>query len=178
MATALVGGKQDHELVMQFLSGRLWPDGSRTVTSWVSVGFSMGGHLCWRLLRESPAIQLGVPICSTPSESLGSLLQVERLPPGVPAVQQPPEVAHYFEHREPGHWARYRGKKVLAIHGQLDGVMPFRLGEASWDEIAREAAVAERWEEQRRGHVCSPPMVERAARIVWDHNVAADLGAK
>lgn len=174
MATALVGGKQDVELVMQFLSGRLWADGSREISEWVSVGFSMGGHLTWRLLRESPQIRLGVPICSTPSESLGNLLRAEQLPPGAPEVTQPPEVVHYFSmsHHEPRHWERYAGKKILAIHGQLDNVMPFRLGAENWAKLTQHTAVSERYEEAGRGHVCSPPMVKRAAQFIWDHSVA------
>lgn len=177
MATALVGGKQDHELVMQFLSGRLWADGSRAISEWVSIGFSMGGHLCWRLLRECAQIRLGVPICSTPSESLGNLLRAEVLPPGAQPVVQPPEVVHYFSrsHREePRHWERYAGKKVLAVHGQLDNVMPFRLGAESWAQLTQHTAAAERYEEPGRGHVCSPPMVRRAAQFIWDHAVAAE----
>lgn len=174
MSTALVGGKQDHELMMQFLSGRLWADGSRVISEWISVGFSMGGHLCWRLLRECPQVKLGIPICSTPSESLGNLLRAKVLPPDAPEVTQPPEVVHYFSesHNEPNHWERYDGKKILAVHGQLDNVMPFRLGAESWEKLAPHTAVAQRYEEPGRGHVCSPPMVRRAAEFIWNHSVS------
>lgn len=183
MATALVGGRQDHELVMQFLSGRLWPDGARRVTAWVPVGFSMGGHLAWRLLRECAPVRAAVPICSTPSESLGSLLlrpdALHGPEPG-PGPVQPPEVVHYFahSHRTPGHWERYAGKRVLAVHGALDAVMPFRLGGASWARVAQHAAAAERFEEPGRGHVCSPAMVRRAAQFLWDHAVGPDAEAE
>jgi hypothetical protein len=52
MAMTVTGGKQDHQLIMDFLPGYLFPNDERRVAEFMSAGVSMGGHVTWRLLRE------------------------------------------------------------------------------------------------------------------------------
>lgn len=123
------------------------------------------GHVCWRLLRHEPRIKVGVPICSTPSENLRFRLIDSPLPPNTTESPVPKDVLAYF--RAPCAPGAYNGKKILAVFGGLDNVMPRSLADDRWPVIASEAAAFDTWVDSEFGHVVSQDMVRHAAEWLW-----------
>jgi hypothetical protein len=182
MATTITGGKQDHQLVMDFLPAALFPKEERKVVEWLSAGVSMGGHVTWRLLREGkylcvrlfltpdPRITIGVPIISIPSEALGGLLtaRVKKLAAQGLDTYYPPAVRDYYESRPAA--SAYAGKKILAIYGKEDRMLPPRFGQAALDTIAARAVDpldVSQFVQDNKGHVVSREMVGHAAEWFW-----------
>lgn len=157
---------------MEFLEGHLFPSGDRQVVEYMVAGFSMGGHVAWRLLREDDRIRIGVPICSLPSETLGRKLLNRELPPNSPPSHVPPVVERFFNTPSPP--GTYAGKCILAIHGGLDAVLPWTLGDDRWLEIAQEAKAAERYVQPDAGHIVSQEMVRRTAEWLWRYGLTEE----
>lgn len=116
-------------------------------------------------MRNDDRINIFVPICSIPSEVLRLRLLTSPLPPGTSETYVPESVKAFFN--APCPTSVYRGKKILAIHGGLDFIMPWHLGAQRWEEIRTEAGAAERWIDEGFGHVVTPGMVEHAAEWFW-----------
>ncbi|BEI79790.1 hypothetical protein CcaverHIS002_0103190 [Cutaneotrichosporon cavernicola] len=171
-AANIMGGAMDHEYIMNLLPAYLFPRGERVVEEYMCAGFSMGGHVTWRMVREDPRVKIAVPICSYPGEALGPLLikRAEVLPD---KTYLPPSVEKFFlERSAPG---TYAGKKILALHGDLDALMPWHKAEDEWQRVAGECAPgeSERWVDYDHGHVVSQDMVRRAAEWFWRWGLSA-----
>jgi dienelactone hydrolase len=161
-----MGGAMDHEYIMNLLPAYLFPRHERVVEEYMCAGFSMGGHVTWRMVREDPRVKIAVPICSLPGEALGPLLlkRAEMLPD---KTHLPPAVEKFFlERSAPG---TYAGKKILALHGDLDALMPWQSADDEWKRVASECSPgeSERWIDNDYGHVVSQEMVRRTAAWFW-----------
>lgn len=60
----------------------------------------------------------------------------------------------------------YVGKKILALHGGVDQIMPFKLGAEKYPQIRKEA-VSEVYVDENFGHVVTREMVRRTAEWMW-----------
>lgn len=122
------------------------------------------GHITWRLLREDPRITIGVPIISIPSECLGGYIS---RPNYNAAALAPPAIAEYFfSESAPG---VYAGKKILALHGGADRIMPAPMGAAWFPRIQAQGAEGEIVQviQDGWGHIVTPEMVAHASEWVW-----------
>lgn len=119
------------------------------------------------MIREDPRVNIAVPICSLPSESLGRhlLWRVDSLTDKSTYV--PTAVRDFFRTNPPK--GTYAGKKILSLHGGLDAMVPWQNGAKDWDAITAEmgAGEADRWVDEAYGHVVSQEMVRRAAEWFW-----------
>jgi len=111
-----------------------------------------------------------VPIISIPSEALGGLLtaRVQKLAAQGIQTYYPPAVAEFYESR-PAPDA-YANKKILAIYGKEDRMLPIRFGQEAFDVIAARAvepAHVVQYIQEKKGHVVSREMVGRAAEWFW-----------
>lgn len=70
----------------------------------------------------------------------------------------------------------YRDKKILALCGAIDEVVPHTFGDEEWQRVRGEADVAEQWVQEGRGHICTPEMVARAAAWFAKHGLGAGVG--
>lgn len=107
---------------------------------------------------------------SIPSEALGGLLtaRVRKLAAQGIQTHYPASVAAYFESRPPAD--AYAGKKVLAIYGKEDRMLPPRFGQEAFDLIASRAVQpgdVVQFIQDNKGHVVSREMVGRAAEWFW-----------
>lgn len=166
MAMALTGGIQDHELIMEFLEGHLFPKGERTIAEFMTTGFSMGGHIAWRLVRQDPRIRIAVPICSIPSETLHRRIMKREAAASGAGLPIPAAVERFFFDSPPV-YPTYADKYVLALHGGLDNVMSYAIGDDKWHEIAGVAVAADRYIQPDTGHIVSEEMVRRTAEWMW-----------
>jgi hypothetical protein len=165
MATQIKGGKQDQQLVMEVLPAFLFPHEERTVSHFMSVGISLGGHITWRLVREDPRIKVAVPIISTPSEVLGHFLnRADKY--GSKAITPPAIAEYFFSESEPG---VYADAKILCLHGDVDRVIHYSLGHEWFPRIQAQAPEGHivRHIQPDYGHVVTPEMVARAAEWLW-----------
>lgn len=85
--------------------------------------------------------------------------------PGPPSYY-PESVRKWYETVVPA--SQYAGKKILALHGALDQIIPPDLNQPRIDEIkaACPPGEVEFWVQEGRGHVISPEMVAKAAEWV------------
>lgn len=125
------------------------------------------------MIREDPRVKIAVPICSLPSDALGKhlLWRADKLPDNT--THLPTAVREYFGSRAaPG---TYRGKKILALHGGLDAMLPWKNGAEEWEKVVSEAGPgeAERWIDEGYGHVVSQEMVRRTAEWLWRWGLSA-----
>lgn len=117
-----------------------------------------------------PRISIGVPIISIPSEALGTLLtkRVPKLAAQGIMTHYPQSVAAYYQSRPPPD--AYANKKILAIHGEEDRMLPTRIGQEAFDVIAARAvepAHVAQFIQERKGHVVSREMVGRLGEWLW-----------
>lgn len=68
----------------------------------------------------------------------------------------------------------YRGKKVLAVHGSVDKIMPFSLGEEKWPRLRGELENYDVYIEEGFGHVVTPGMVRVTAEWLWRWGLTED----
>lgn len=137
------------------------------------------GHVVWRLLREDPRVRIGVPIITVPGEALGNLLTTRSRrndtlgkSSGKAAAHYPTATREYYEAAPRPDV--YDGKKILALCGQLDRMLPPKFGDAAFKDIqARVGSDCQMWVQEDRGHVVSPEMVQRAAEWFYRWGVCA-----
>ncbi len=80
----------------------------------------------------------------------------------------PKSVAAYYESRPPAD--AYANKKILAIHGDQDRMLPPRLGQEAFDLIASRAVSPYdvcQFIQDNKGHVVSQEMVGRLGEWLW-----------
>lgn len=105
------------------------------------------------------------PYLGARAESLG----LEFKPP-----TYPPSLVPYLNTPEPKD--AYKGKKILAIHGELDELVPYRFGKETIARIQAEAPAGdvEVYVQEQRGHVCTPEMVRKTAEWFWRWGLSQD----
>jgi hypothetical protein len=150
---------------MDFLAGEIFPRDERHIASFMSAGFSLAGHVTWRLLRSDPRIQLGVCFSTAPPERLGTGIVAAFDRGDFPL---PRATVNFFRlHTPPG---AFHGKHILAVHGREDRVIRFAAGQERWEEIKAECergGHAEDFVQEGKGHVISEEMVAQAAAFIW-----------
>ncbi|KIR40410.1 hypothetical protein I307_01964 [Cryptococcus deuterogattii 99/473] len=166
---------------MDFLGPYLFPNGEKTIESFVITGISLGentGHVTWKLLHDDPRVQIGIPIIGLPFESFPVYLRARALSQGLkwePPVY-PPSLKSFIEPiRNPvEEQQKYGGKKILSMHGKEDRLVPYGKGERDLRQI-------EKWVEEDKGkggvcaidvqdnvgHVCSIQMLKKAVEWTW-----------
>lgn len=85
----------------------------------------------------------------------------------------PPSIKHLID--LPVDAERYKGKKILSIHGGADRLVPLKEGQKDLDDIKAvlgddlEVVVVE-----GMGHMVSPEIVKLTGEWVWSHALTAD----
>jgi predicted esterase len=87
------------------------------------------------------------------------------LPPGTEEAYVPENIREWYY--RPVAEGVYASRRILALYGGHDRVIPWQLGAQRWDEIVPLAAAAERWIDDGAGHKVSAGMVGRAAEWFW-----------
>jgi hypothetical protein len=193
LLTAPAGGVQDNQLVIQFLEDYIFPLGKRRIDEFMISGVSLGGeqplltgenecftnplgHVNWRLLKNDKRVRVAVPIIAVPADSLGNVHTARFAADktlGTDNMYYPRATREFYEGKSaPG---TYRGKKILALHGGIDSVVPPAFGQKDWDTvIVPECGPgnAVQWIQPGRGHICTPEMVEKAAEWFYRWGVA------
>lgn len=123
------------------------------------------GHITWRLLREDPRITVGVALISVPSEALGDFLN--RAENYNAVALKPPAIKEYFW--TPSAPGTYANCKILALHGELDRVLPVTMGASWFPRIQAQAPPGNIIQvvQEGYGHVVTPHMVRLASEWVW-----------
>ncbi|ADV23076.1 hypothetical protein CNBF2720 [Cryptococcus gattii WM276] len=178
------GGCHDVSLIMDFLGPYIFPNGEKTIESFIITGISLGGHVTWKLLHDDPRVQIGIPIIGLPFESFPVYLRARALSQGLkwePPVY-PPSLKSFIEPvRNPvEEQQKYSGKKILSMHGKEDRLVPYGKGERDLRQI-------EKWVEEDKskggvcaidvqdnvGHVCSIQMLKKAVEWTWMYALRA-----
>lgn len=118
-----------------------------------------------------------MPIISVPSDALQNVhtarFRAEKTL-GTEAMYYPAATKAFYENRSaPG---TYKDKKILALCGAIDEVVPPAFGADEWNRVRGEAAAAEQWIQEGRGHICTPEMVARAAAWFVRHGLGGKAG--
>ncbi|WWC63824.1 uncharacterized protein I303_106429 [Kwoniella dejecticola CBS 10117] len=175
MAAKVSGGAQDVQLIIDFLAAYLFPLGQKTIDEWIITGISLGGHVAWRLLREEPRIKIGIPIIGLPFESFPKYMRPRAEAMGIPFVPPtyPPSLIPFLEDDVDHH--KYKGKKILTIHGGHDKLVPLDKGQADIDAVLKvvneSGGKGEIWVDENTGHAVSKEMVEKTAEWVWEYGL-------
>lgn len=171
---------------MKFLEDYLYPLGERQIVEFMVTGVSLGGkstfihltpgHVAWRLLKEDPRIQIAAPIIAVPADSLINVHTPRFVADGTintDKMYYPKATREFYEGKSPK--GVYKGKKILALHGSIDEVVPSAAGQKDWDnQIVPECGPGntEQVIQQGQGHICTPEMVGRAAE--WFYRWGVD----
>ncbi|KAI0763937.1 Alpha/Beta hydrolase protein [Trametes elegans] len=175
------GTAQDVSYLVDFLPAYLFPNGERTISQFVCIGKSLGGHATWLVLRNEPRIRIGVPVIAAPDylALMSRRARSHKLPVGPPYFPQvlldliaraDPAAAPYAA---AGPENPFRGKKVLVLSGAEDKKVPWAVAKEFVERLnvggEQEGGVKEVIVEDGTGHEFSPGMVKEAARFVWKH---------
>lgn len=93
---------------------------------------------------------------------------------GTTAQYYPKHVKQFYEEpTPPGTWV---GRKILALHGELDQVVPPVFSKDSWPKVVAEAGSdsTEQYIQPGVGHICTPDMVRRASYWFYQHGACAE----
>ncbi|WWC72906.1 uncharacterized protein I206_106870 [Kwoniella pini CBS 10737] len=176
MAAKVYGGAQDIQLIIDFLASYLFPRGEKTIKEWIITGISLGGHVAWRLLREEPRIKIGIPIIGLPFESFPKYMKPRAEGLGIPFTPPtyPPSLTPLLEDDVDHH--KYKGKKILTIHGGHDKLVPLDKGREDIDIVLKVANESEGrgeiWIDENTGHAVSKEMVEKTAEWIWEYGLS------
>ncbi|TBU25182.1 Alpha/Beta hydrolase protein [Dichomitus squalens] len=180
MYAVQVGAGRDVSFLIDFLPSYLFPNNERTISQWLISGISLGGHATWRILKDEPRIQLGIPIIGCPDylrlisdRAVQSSIPIE--PPYFPK-----SFLEYLKKHDPANAPYtatdstnpYRGKKILVLSGKEDTLVPWNASESFVEGLnvgEEEGGVKQFLVEPGIGHTCSPTMVKEAVAFLWDH---------
>lgn len=111
-------------------------------------------------------VRVAVPIIAVPADALGRVHTARFRAEGILGTDKmyyPSRTRAFYEDKQGA--APYAGRKILALCGGVDEVIPPRLGQQEWQDVVDllgpENAV--QWIQPGRGHICTPEMVGRAA---------------
>ncbi|KAI0339582.1 alpha/beta-hydrolase [Trametopsis cervina] len=172
------GTALDVSYLIDFLPSYLFPSGEREVAQWLVAGKSLGGHAAWIALTHESRISLAVPIIGCPNymnliTRRAKYSGVELAPPHFPD-----SLRQYIERNDPSQTPYttsdpsnpFLGKKVLAMYGGEDTLVPFAYSESFVTDLnVGPHGVKEVVVEPGVGHECTKPMVKRMANFIWDH---------
>jgi predicted esterase len=117
-----------------------------------------------------------VPIIAVPGDSLVNVHTARFKAEGILGTDKmyyPKATREFYEAKSPQ--GVYRGKKILALHGAIDQVVPPDLGADDWfNQVVAEAGPdnTERDIQAGMGHICTPEMVGKAAEWFYRWGVA------
>lgn len=132
-------------------------------------------------LPGDPRVRVAVPIIAVPADALGRVHTARFRAEGVLGTDKmyyPARTkAFYEDHKGPG---PYKGKKILALCGGVDEVIPPRLGMGEWNDVVdllgKESA--QMVVQDNAGHICTPEMVGHAADWFYKWGVNVQDGDK
>lgn len=122
-----------------------------------------------------------MPIIAVPADALGRVHTARFRAEGILGTDKmyyPQRTRDFYEvHKgaEP-----YRGKKILALCGGVDEVIPPRLGMGEWDDVVGLLGddSARMVVQENAGHICTPEMVAHAAEWFYRWGVDVQDGDK
>lgn len=181
MATTLTGGVEDFQLIMDMLEDYVFPLGGRKIVEFMCTGVSLGGHLVWRLMKIGEwshrplqmarfvltldsRVRVAVPIVSVPPDALTKVHTTRFRADGTLGTDKmyfPKATREFYEGKTaPG---TFKDKRILALCGGIDEVVPPAFGQEEWEKVRAEARATDQWIQPGIGHICTPEMVARAA---------------
>ncbi|KAI0646049.1 Alpha/Beta hydrolase protein [Trametes meyenii] len=175
------GTAADVSYLIDFLPSYLFPNEERTISQFLCVGKSLGGHATWIVLRNEPRIKIAVPIIACPDylALMSRRAKNHKLPVGPPCFPKSlldliqradPSVAPYTADDASN---PFLGKKILVLSGQEDKKVPWTSAKEFVEGLnVGPGGVKEVIVEPGVGHEFSPAMVKEAARFVWQHALA------
>ncbi|KAI0635458.1 Alpha/Beta hydrolase protein [Trametes polyzona] len=182
MYSIQTGTAHDVSYLVDFLPPYLFPNEERTISQFVCVGKSLGGHSTWLVLRNEPRIKIGVPIIASPDylALMSRRARSHKLPVGPPyfpkslldLIARADPVAAPYTAADASN--PFLGKKILVLSGQDDKKVPWATAAKTFVENLNvgEGGVKEVIIESGVGHLFSPAMVKECARFVWEHALA------
>lgn len=128
-------------------------------------------------------MRVAVPIIAVPADALGRVHTARFRAEGVLGTDKmyyPKRTQEFYEKKVGA--APYKGRKILALCGGVDEVIPPRLGMDEWNDVVQLLGPenAQMVVQDNAGHICTPEMVGRAAEwfYKWGVDVKGEDGAK
>jgi len=175
------GTANDVSFLIDFLPAFLFPAGERSISRWLVAGISLGGHSAWITLRKEPRIHIGVPIIGC-ADFLGLISERAEKSGLTPTSPHIPDILRAIVRENDPIWAPYEatdssnpfiGKKVLALSGGKDELVPWRHSEPFFNKLnvgpqgVKRAIVA-----PDVGHACTPEMITQLVEFIWENGLA------
>lgn len=117
-----------------------------------------------------------MPIISVPGDALVNVHTARFRAEGTlgtAAMHYPRATRKFYEEKSAA--GTYAGKKILALCGGIDEVVPPALGQKEWDIVKAETGNAHQWIQPGRGHICTPEMVARTAEFFAEHGLQRNV---
>ncbi|KZW02918.1 hypothetical protein EXIGLDRAFT_586244, partial [Exidia glandulosa HHB12029] len=143
MFTIQTGTARDVSFLIDFFPAYLYPSGENRVVEWGVIGYSLGGHSAWILLREDPRITIGIPIVGCPTyEPLMKWRMKQTF--GTPDLEAPRYPDTFREYVSKGVAVPYTaldasnpfyGKKILVLSGKDDQLVHWSASETFIDAL-------------------------------------------
>jgi len=178
MLAMQTGTAADVSFLADFLPSHLFPQDEARISQWAVTGISLGGHSTWIVLRNDPRFDVGIPMLGCPAYRV--LMKHRAASNNVPfePPYMPRSLLSLLERTDPDSVDYtnpspsspsdnpYLGKKILALHGEADELVPWECTKAFADAL--EVGAHGRKEvklEPGRGHECSAFML--AELVKW-----------
>lgn len=122
-----------------------------------------------------------MPIIAIPADALGRVHTARFRAEGVLGTDKmyyPARTRAFYEDHKGA--APYKGKKILALCGGVDEVIPPRLGMDEWNDVVQLLGKenAQMVVQDNAGHICTPEMVGHAAEWFYKWGVNVQDGDK
>ncbi|KAG9056346.1 hypothetical protein FS842_010923 [Serendipita sp. 407] len=179
MYTIQVGTARDVSLLIDFLPSYLFPNNERLVGQWALAGFSLGGHSTWICLCSEPRIEVAMPVVGCPD--FLSLMTDRATRKGCDpsnAAHFPRSLVEFVRKYDPAtapftspdNRNPFVGKKILAISGAKDRLVPWEFSESFFDSLyVGEGGLKEHFQDEDAGHVWTTKMGDKMAEFVLRH---------
>jgi len=181
MYSIFVGTSRDVSFLIDFLPSYLHPEKEKTVSQWLVAGISLGGHSTWVSLRTEPRIRLGVPIIgcadylklmSARAASAGVSVTAPHFPDSLLDIVKATDPVYTSYKDSSASTNPFFGKKILALAGADDKLVPFSATEKFFNDLnvgaegKKKLVVA-----PGVGHECTSDMVKEMADFIWDESL-------
>ncbi|KAH7882421.1 hypothetical protein F5I97DRAFT_1939454 [Phlebopus sp. FC_14] len=170
------GTAHDVTSLIDHIPSFLYPSGERNIIEWGMAGISLGGHSTWIALSREPRIQLAIPIIGCPDYT--KLLQSRAQSFGVPFAPPyyPPQLKAYVDTHDPaklsfremGPSNPFLGKKILALFGAKDELVPWAASSDFIEGLEVGDGVKRIVFDENAGHECSAMMSKEAGLFVTE----------
>ncbi|OBZ72627.1 hypothetical protein A0H81_07458 [Grifola frondosa] len=164
--SAMLGTAQDVSYLIDFLPSYLFPAEERTISQWLVVGKSLGGHSAWLTLRNG---------CPDYLTLISKRAKAHSLPFGPPYI--PKSLADLIKQADPAA-APYTtadasnpflGKKILVLSGKDDRIVPWSASKDFVENLNVGAhGVKKVVVHPGVGHECTDEMVQEMAAFIWN----------